>query len=63
MSTEIRNRREAMSRIIAWIIAGAMAYIAIPILAIVAILSIWWWCTAYIANGLIKDFIEDEEKK
>ena len=50
-----------MSRIVAWIIAGAMAYIAIPILAIVAILSAWWWCTAYIANGLIKDFIEEDD--
>ena len=47
-----------MSKMIVWIIAGIVAYIAMPILIMVTVVAIWYWCTAYIANSILK---EDED--
>jgi len=48
-----------MSKMIVWIIAGLLAYIAMPIMMIAAIIAIWYWCTAYIANSVLED-MQDE---
>ena len=44
-----------MSKMIVWIIAGLVAYIAMPILIMIAVVAIWYWCTAYIANSILED--------
>ena len=49
-----------MSKMIVWIIAGIVAYIAMPILIMVTVVAIWYWCTAYIANSILK---EDEDEQ
>ena len=48
-----------MSKMIVWIIAGIVAYIAMPILIMITVVAIWYWCTAYIANSILK---EDEDE-